>query len=222
MNKNVNINDNLLYLSKEENNTFLNVFNKKSEKINSILVENEKDTLKWIAKFNPPVTTEELENNKIYNSLLNNSDLIEFAKNKGYKIVFKPHPNVYKFMNQFNKHKDVEFDYNRKYNEIFNNASLIITDYSSIAFDFAYLKKPIIYYHYANDYHFNLDESYFDYEKMGFGEIVNNEKDIVDLIKEYINSNCKMKEKYARRVDSFFKYNDKNNCKRVYNSIKNL
>lgn len=159
---------------------------------------------------------------KIYNSLLNNSDLIEFAKNKGYKIVFKPHPNVYKFMNQFNKHKDVEFDYNRKYNEIFNNASLIITDYSSIAFDFAYLKKPIIYYHYANDYHFNLDESYFDYEKMGFGEIVNNEKDIVDLIKEYINSNCKMKEKYARRVDSFFKYNDKNNCKRVYNSIKNL
>ena len=30
------------------------------------------------------------------------------------------------------------------YNDIFNHSSLLITDYSSVVFDFAYIKKPII------------------------------------------------------------------------------
>ena len=62
-----------------------------------------------------------------------------------------------------------------KYQELFKKGALLITDYSSVAFDFAYLKKPVLYYQSTNDYHFNLDESYFDYETMGFGEVCRSE-----------------------------------------------
>ena len=96
----------------------------------------------------------------------------------------------------------------------------MITDYSSVAFDFAYNKKPIIYFQYADDYHFH--ESFFDYDTMGFGEVVSNENDLVDIIEEYLLNNCIMKEEYIKRVDKFYKFKDKNNCKRVYDSIKNL
>ena len=96
---------------------------------------------------------------------------------------------------------------------------MIITDYSSIAFDFAYLKKPVIYYHYAKEYHFDLEESYFDYKTMGFGEVIKKEDDLIKLIKDYLDNDCKMKEVYKKRVDEFYKYNDQNNSKRVYNWI---
>ena len=31
-----------------------------------------------------------------------------------------------------------------------------------------------------------------------------------------------MKEEYEKRVDTFYKYNDKNNCRRVYEAILNM
>ena len=98
----------------------------------------------------------------------------------------------------------------------------MITDYSSVAFDFAYLHKPILYYHYSKDYHFDLENSYFDYETMGFGEVVDCEEKLVDLIIEYMENNCKIKEEYDRRINEFFHFNDKNNSKRVYDKIKEI
>lgn len=159
----------------------------------------------------------------IYNSLINDSRLIDFCKKHGYKLIFKPHPNVYRFIELFETNDYVIIDStSNSYNDIFTHASLIITDYSSIAFDFAYLKKPVIYYHYAKDYHFDLEESYFDYKTMGFGEVVDNHEELIDLIMEYVENECEMKDQYIKRVDDFFEFNDKNNCKRVYDAIKKM
>ncbi len=161
---------------------------------------------------------------KKFNSLINNKQLIEVARENNYEIIFKPHPNVYNFIELFDKNDYVKIvDYDEaKYQELFNSGSLTVTDYSSVAFDFAYLYKPVLYYHYSNDYHFNLNDSYFDYETMGFGEVVKNEDELVDLIIEYIENDCKIKEKYSNRIKNTFKFNDKNNCKRVYDRIKEI
>ena len=148
-------------------------------------------------------------------SFLNNEKLINFLKQKGYKIIFKPHYDLIQFMDLFDVDESVvEINITDSYQMIFKDASLMITDYSSVFFDFSLLKKPIIYYHESDDYHYK--EGYFNYETMGFGEIVNNEKELVLKVIEYINKDCKMQDKYKRRVDEFFKYQDKNNSKRVY------
>ena len=44
----------------------------------------------------------------------------------------------------FDKKIDL-FVMDESYQKLFNESSLLITDYSSVAFDFAYLKKPVIY-----------------------------------------------------------------------------
>ena len=95
----------------------------------------------------------------------------------------------------------------------------MITDYSSVFFDFAYIKKPIIYYHPHDDYHY--EKSYFDYETMGFGDVITEENELINKINEYILNNCVMEKKYKENVDKFFKYNDNKNCERVYEWIKN-
>lgn len=152
-----------------------------------------------------------------WNNLLNDERLIESANEKGYKIVFKPHPNSMRFLHLFNT-DNVEVDTYRRFHDILCESALMITDYSSVNFDFAYLKKPIIYYQYGSDYHFEGD-ALIDDDKSTFGAIEKDEEELIDKTIEYIENDCKMEEEYIDKVDKFFKYTDKNNCKRVYDWI---
>lgn len=157
-----------------------------------------------------------------FNLLLNNKKLINLAKDKNYDIIFKPHLNILKYLEAFNFDDYIKVDKDSRYKDIFNESSLVITDYSSVAFDFAYLKKPLIYYHFDDEhFHYDLKDSYFNYDTMGFGKVVSLEKELVDEIQRVLLNNCKMDEIYKKRVDDFFEFNDKNNCKRVYDFILN-
>ena len=57
---------------------------------------------------------------------------------------------------------------------------------------------------------------------MGFGEVTKDEDELIDIIEEYLKTDCNMKEIYNNRVDNFYMFNDKNNCKRVYDAIKKI
>lgn len=149
------------------------------------------------------------------NSFLNNEKLINAAKEKGYQLVFRPHPDLWKFVDLFKINENFRIS-EESYQELFRHSSVMITDYSSVAFDFAYLKKPLIYYHRESFGEFHYDKGYFNYDTMGFGSVVGNEEDLVDKIIEYMDNNCEMEDEYKSRVDKFFKFNDKNNCKRIY------
>lgn len=159
-------------------------------------------------------TPEEIINSdflKNINSFLNNEKLNRAADEMGYTLVFRPHPELWKFLDYFNlEHVKLS---EGPYQEMFKTASVMITDYSSVAFDFAYLKKPVIYYQDGN-YHYG--EGYYDYETMGFGKVIFDEDELVDKVIEYMQNDCVMEDEYKRRVDSFFKFTDRNNCKRVY------
>ena len=160
---------------------------------------------------------------KRFNSLINNKRLIEKAQENNYEIIFRPHPKVYDYIDLFDTNDYVKIDFDKeKYQTLFNNGSLMITDYSSVSFDFAYLYKPVLYYQYGSDYHFNLEDSYFDYETMGFGEVLKTEEELVDVAIRYIENNCELNEEYSKRVSDFFIFSDKNNCKRVHEKIKEI
>ncbi|WP_405270117.1 CDP-glycerol:glycerophosphate glycerophosphotransferase [Methanobrevibacter sp.] len=160
---------------------------------------------------------------KRFNSLINNERLIEKAQEKNYEIIFRPHPKVYEYIDLFDENDFVKIDYDKTgYQTLFNNGSIMITDYSSVAFDFAYLKKPVIYYQYKADYHFDLDESFFDYETMGLGEIAKTEEELIDLIIEYLENDCRTKDKYLERIEEFFIFTDRNNRQRVHDKIKEI
>jgi CDP-glycerol glycerophosphotransferase (TagB/SpsB family) len=160
---------------------------------------------------------------KVFNDLITDDELISYLKKEGYKVIFKPHRNLHKFIDAFTRHPDVEFDLNlENYTETFNTASLIVTDYSSIAFDIAYLKKPLIYYQFDNKYHFDVESAYFSYDDDGFGPVARTPDEIRNHIIDIVENNCVMDEVYQKRVDEFFKYRDRNNSKRVYEEILKL
>lgn len=161
-----------------------------------------------------------------YNSLINNQRLINSLKEYGYKLNFMPHPTLMPHLDLFDKNDEVTFlGLDTEYRKIFAESSLIITDYSSVAFDFAYLRKPIIYFQFDKAAIFDLhiyDKGYFDYETDGFGEIEVDLDDLINRIIEYVENGCKIKDKYKKRIDKFFAFNDKHNCERVYKKIMAL
>ena len=44
---------------------------------------------------------------------------------------------------------------------------------------------------------------------------------LINHIEKLLQNDCKNDEKYIERINNFFKYTDKNNCKRVHDWIKN-
>lgn len=165
---------------------------------------------------------------KFYSSLLNNKELLENAEKYGYKICFKPHPLLKKAAHLFIQPENEEKikildDYN--YRNVFAESSLIVSDYSSAVLDFVYLRKPIIYAHFDRKEFFEnhvYDQGYFDYDKDGFGKVeVNLDETVKDIIK-YMKKDCKLEKKYINNIDNFFAYDDKENCKRIYEKIVEL
>lgn len=163
---------------------------------------------------------------KFLQSILNNDRLIELSEKHGCKLIFKPHPRLTHivdcsteetYVDLLNIPKNIEISYNESYTELLSNSALMITDYSSVAFDFAYLEKPLIYYQADEIPH---ERGYFDYETMGFGDVILDENLLMDKIEFFINNNFTNEDKYIQRKRLFFKYQDKNNSKRVYDSIK--
>ena len=161
-------------------------------------------------------------NSDYYHSLihvLNNTKLMDILAKYDYKLIFKPHPELLPYLDWIQFGENVELSIDESYAKLFEESSMLITDFSSIYFDFAYLKKPVIYYQPNDDYHYNT--GYFDYKSMGFGETISNETKLLNKINYYLSNDCQMEPKYQERVENFFKYDDKNNSKRVYEWIKN-
>ena len=157
---------------------------------------------------------------QFYNNILNDERLLKAAKEYGYTLCFMPHPNISHAVNEFDQHEGVMFyDSKKSYRDIFAETNLMLTDYSSVAFDFAYLRKPIIYTQFDRDEFFNgthsYVEGYYDYEKDGFGEVETEYDKVIDRIIEYMENDCKLKPKYLDRINSTFAYDDKNCSKRI-------
>ena len=159
---------------------------------------------------------------KFYNNLFKDERLQERLKKYNYKIKFCVHPS---FRTQFEDFKGNEFveiaiDVDSQYET--KSSKMLITDYSSAACDFAYLKKPVIYANFDLDHIYQIhyyNKGYFDYDINGFGPNCKNYEDTINEIIKCVENNCKIEEKYKKRCEEFFYYHDDNNCKRVYEKI---
>lgn len=163
-----------------------------------------------------------------YNRLINDPFLISLCKKHGYSLLFIPHPNMQKYVDLFNKNDVLEIKRSNEviYRDVFAKSSLLITDYSSVSFDFAYLRKPIVYCQFDIEAVWSKShigkEGYFDYESEGLGEVTHTVDETVLLVKEYMESGCNVKERYLERIMKFYEFHDHNNCKRIYDKAIKL
>ena len=162
---------------------------------------------------------------KFYIELLNNEKLIKLIEEHGYTLKFVPHQLARVMFEDFKpKSNNIQILTDKfSYKELFKKGSLFVTDYSSAAFDFAYLKKPLIYCQFDKDVIYSTHtykQGYFDYERDAFGPVTYNPNDCLSEIEKCINNECTMQKKYINRADKFFTFNDKENCQRILQAIQ--
>ncbi|MGX7352814.1 hypothetical protein RU97_GL002642 [Enterococcus canis] len=157
-----------------------------------------------------------------WNKLLNNENLRRFCKANGYTLVFVPHPSIRQQLSDFDLADIIVPEYDESYSKLLKDADLLITDYSSVFFDFSYMRKPIAYYHFDNG-NWDNESGYFDYHTDGFGPIFDDDNNLVNYIKSLVTDNeLKIESKYLDRINSFFKFDDLRNSQRVHDAIEKL
>lgn len=151
-----------------------------------------------------------------------NFDKMQKELSKDYIILFRTH---YFVSNSFDFSKYDKFIYDvSKYddiNDLYVISDLLITDYSSVFFDFANLKKPMIFYMYdLDDYKNNLRDFYFDLSILP-GPIVKQENDLIKEIKNIDNYDESYHDKYIKFNEKFNYLDDGKSTERVVEVIFN-
>lgn len=163
---------------------------------------------------------------KALHSLLVSPYFAQWLSDTGLQLLFAPHYEMTPFLQAFS---DVQNDHIRiidssKYSvqRLLKDALILITDVSSVQFDFAYMRKPLLYYHwdYTSIVANHLGKGYFDFEQNGFGAICSNEDSVLQELNKIESNGWTMEDKYLLRVRQFFCFHDSDNCKRIYEAIK--
>ena len=139
-----------------------------------------------------------------------------FLEKNNFKLNYIPHHMIIKFLKNYNfKSKNINILKINNISDLIKKSSILITNYSSIFFDFAYLKKPIIYWHF-NTHQYKEN---FNYEKEWFWKITKNINEIIIELENIKNNYYQIEKKYKNRIEKFFYKIDNKNCERIYNEI---
>jgi len=112
-----------------------------------------------------------------------------------------------------------DVSYHDDIRELYLIADMLITDYSSVFFDFAILKRPILFYVYdINDYRDNVRGFYFDFEAKAPGPLVKTTKELIENIKRY-NNHKEPTDNFKEFYSKYCYLEDGNATQRVVESI---
>jgi CDP-glycerol glycerophosphotransferase len=158
-----------------------------------------------------------------WSQLIKSQRLSELLEKHDAFIYFQPHFNMMKFVNEFAgmskriiiQTKDFPLQQHIK------ECDMLITDYSSVMYDFYYQEKPVICYMFDRDeWEKQLDgPPLIDFEKDLPSDIVCSVDEVVDSLEEYMNIRFAMKNEHLPKIYNFIKNRDHNNCERIYQSI---
>ena len=152
--------------------------------------------------------------------------LIKQLEEHNLKLVFYPHIMLQKKVHLFHANSDhVSIASFQEYDvqTLLKESKLLVTDFSSVFFDFGYMEKPVVYYQFDTERyireHYDFTKGYFRYERDGFGDITSNVDSLVEAISQCIYHDFKLSDQYRQRIADFFPLKDRKNCERIYKEI---
>lgn len=174
---------------------------------------------KWINAYSME-EFQESEYYKVYQSILSSKKLNELLKKYRYQLVFYPHYEIQKFLPVFSGGENVIIASFSNYDvaTLLKESEILITDYSSVYFDFAYMEKPILYFQFdkENFLRGHYQKGYFD--ESTFGLVVTKEEQIIQAVSQILCGEFE-RERYLKNIRGFFGVHDCNNCDRIFSAI---
>lgn len=157
-----------------------------------------------------------------YTNLIQNEKLLRLLDEHNINLNFYPHYRAQNYFQRGNRelHERIKFIPlgSVTVQRLLLEHALLITDYSTVSFDFTILDKPVIFYHFDADRFFRrgilrpIDETFI-------GGIASHEEELVSIIEDRILHDFA---NFDIDISGIIKYQDQDNCRRIYESVQGL
>jgi len=155
--------------------------------------------------------------------ILKSEELKNLSSALGKQVVFCPHPIMKSYLGDLDIPEHISIYEHKVFGSlqnIFVKSSVLLTDYSSIGFEFAYLNKPVVYYQFDSVDFFTkhtLRKGYYDHERDGFGPVCYSKEQVFESLDRAISGN--LEEVFEERRIEAFSFRDGKCSERVFNAI---
>uniref|UniRef100_A0AAU2JZ09 Bifunctional glycosyltransferase family 2 protein/CDP-glycerol:glycerophosphate glycerophosphotransferase n=1 Tax=Streptomyces sp. NBC_00049 TaxID=2903617 RepID=A0AAU2JZ09_9ACTN len=159
---------------------------------------------------------------------LNDPGLLAALEQFDYTLDFLPHYEMRGMVGEMappEQHRVKIVDQNEvRVQDAMRRCDLFITDWSSTAFDVAYLGTPLVYAQFDAEEYWggHYQKGYFDARRDGFGPVGESVEEVVREVIRYMQAGCAREPQYLRRVEEFFEHQDRRNNARASEAIERL
>ena len=159
-------------------------------------------------------------------TFLNDTSLITFLKSRYIDIIYIQHHYDFLRKRPFNQSN---FQYIKYRNQSFlshyiEQCSLLITDFSTVCFDFMFLNKPVLFYLIDFKDKINFEEKiYMNYDQNNiyFGNVFIDLKPLIEKIQNYTINDFNIEDELKKKYESVFYYKT-NITERIVQIINNI
>ena len=148
--------------------------------------------------------------------------LVEEFSNQ-YNVLVKVHPFIFSKVKEDERIQPYLVSDLIDANEVLSLTDILVTDYSSIFFDFLVTKKPIIFYSWDKDLYEETRGMYLENDDLP-GPTAENIPDLIELIKQVDTNKVEYKEKYQKMAKAMVPFDDGSATRRyveyIFNGIK--
>lgn len=163
-----------------------------------------------------------------WTGLLASTEIAEAVERRGWRLGFMPHPDMQPVLRQLELPPHVEpipFA-GTDVQGIYAQCALLVTDYSSVSFDLAYIERPVVYYQFDSDRVFSGAHigrvGYFDYRRDGFGPVAESAEDAIAAIVASIKHGPWPTPEYLERSERTFPQRDGDASARVVEALESF
>ncbi len=161
-----------------------------------------------------------------WRAVLGAPELGEFAERMGLQVATLLHPNLQAVSDELQLPSYVtQFGFvGHDVRELFARSRVVVTDYSSMAFNAAYIDRPVVYFQFDHEAMFGGAHvgrgGYFKYPRDGYGPVTYDAAAALAAIREIVERGPEPAEEYRQRIAQAFPERDGRCSERVYEAIR--
>lgn len=169
---------------------------------------------------------EDTEYAQMWLGFLRDDRLREIAERERLQIGFMPHPNIQPVLDSLGlpEHVTALRFAGQDVQRTFAQAAMVVTDYSSMAFNAAYIERPVVYFQFDAEIVHRGGHlgryGYFDYEQHGFGPVATSVDQAIAGVRAGLANGRVPARTYLDRIQATFPNRDGQCCSRVVAAIE--
>ncbi|MGH1563802.1 CDP-glycerol glycerophosphotransferase family protein [Mumia sp. DW29H23] len=156
-----------------------------------------------------------------WDGLLNSPRFQETVRRHDLTVRFILHPNMRDYAERFHAPGVLVLQQgDAPVQELMKRSAVMITDYSSVGFDFSFLHRPVIYFQFDRARFLGARGSHLDLDAHLPGDVATTQDEVLDRLDAVIGDRMRISARNRERADAFLEHRDRDNNARIYEEVR--